>query len=201
MRAQAEMRGTLEPTPHQLELKSSQMSQMTPFGEIYLGAERHKQQAFYIIQLWLHSDSQRWAVDYRGGGRRSFPPSSMWISPAPVNPPPPLAQSQRRSRGRRAEALRRLGAYVFHVRLRFRHRRQVVFHQDQVTQRMLASQTGDVSGVTGTGGHYRLQDQPGLGDGGRVRVAIYTARTMWLVFTDDKPIYATLTWWQHAIIA
>lgn len=132
-------RGISEHTPHQLELKSSQMCKWL-FGEIYLRAERHKQQAFYIIQLWLHSDSQWWAVDYRGGGRRSFPPFSMWICPAPINPPPPpLVQSQWRSRGRRSESSRRLTGYAFHVGFRFRHHRQMVFHKDQVTQRMLAS--------------------------------------------------------------
>lgn len=67
----------------------------------YLWGERHKQQAFYIIHLRLHSDRQRRAVDSRGVGCCSFPLSSTGICPTSVHPFPPLAEPKRRSRGRR----------------------------------------------------------------------------------------------------
>lgn len=139
----------------------------------YLWGEWHKQQAFYFIQLWLHSDTQWWAVDNSGGSRRSFPKFPPGISPTPVLHPPlpaiPRWWSQGRCWGRGGH-----GACFresFEALLLFRSYTGASFFlgfcrfldQHQFTQGMVSPHAGDIwVSCTGGLGHYRLQNQSGL---------------------------------------
>lgn len=143
---------------------------------IYLWAEWHKQQAFHIIQLWLHSDSQRWAVQHRGGGSRSFPLSSPRICPASVDPLPPLAVPRRRSwgglcgrRSRRnrcgccSEALLCVRGYTDRMGFFLGLHTQMILDKNKLTEGMLAPYTGDILFIlSGLVGHYGLKDRSGL---------------------------------------
>lgn len=146
------------------------------FAVIYLRAEWHKQQAFHIIQLWLHSDSQRWAVQHRGGGSCSFPLSSPRICPASIDPLPPLVVPRWWSWGRRcgrgshrhccrcySEALLCVRGYTDGIGFFLGLHTWSILDKHKLTKGMLAPYTGDIWFVlTGSVGHYGLQDQSGL---------------------------------------
>lgn len=149
----------------------------------YLWGEWNKQQAFYIIQLWLHSDSQRWAVDYSGGGSDSIPLFSPCVRPMPVDPLPPLAEPRwRPGSGRRfrrcSEAFLRLRGYAEFIGFFLRFHSWTLFDQNKLTKGMLASYTGDILVLPiGRGRHDGLQDQSGhLYNWERRRGRLYAVR-------------------------
>lgn len=149
----------------------------------YLWGKWNKQQAFYIIQLWLHSDSQRWAVDYSGGGSDSIPLFSPCVRPMPVDPLPPLAEPRwRPGSGRRfrrcSEAFLLLRGYAEFIGFFLRFHSWTLFDQNKLTKGMLASYTGDILVLPiGRGRHDGLQDQSGhLYNWERRRGRLYAVR-------------------------